>query len=144
MLTAPLPSLTPARAPSPTYSRSVFMGRQFAWATKRLQWSNNIVKQFHAAARRIQQLVRHRKARRHRMATKIQAVYRGWHYRMTIIMARRDELRRIALVRLCWLRVGVSALRLNNLCLFVCADRPRRRNKRLACGPSSSTRRPKS
>lgn len=81
------------------YYCSMFMARQFAWATKRIQWSNNIVKQFHAAARKLQQLVRHRKARQHRMATKIQALWKGWHHRMSIIMARRDELRRVALVR---------------------------------------------
>jgi hypothetical protein len=74
------------------------MARQFAWATKRIMWSNNIVKQFHDAARTIQKLIRLRKLRHHRCATKIQALWKGWHYRMTVIMAKRDELRRIALV----------------------------------------------
>jgi hypothetical protein len=74
------------------------MARQFAWATKRIMWSNNIVKQFHDAARSIQKLIRLRKLRHHRCATRIQALWKGWHYRMTVIMARRDELRRIALV----------------------------------------------
>ncbi len=81
------------------YARcSVFMARQFAWSVKRIMWSSNIVKMFHEAARKIQKLIIHRTRRRNMAATKFQALYRGWHYRMTIIMAKRDLQRRIALV----------------------------------------------
>jgi hypothetical protein len=77
---------------------STFMARKFAWSVKRVQWSHNIVKEFHKAATRIQQLVKHRRRRRQMVATRLQAIWRGWHYRSRIIMAKRDAQRRIALV----------------------------------------------
>ena len=61
-------------------------------------WSSNIVKMFHEAARKIQRLIIHRTRKRNMAATKFQALYRGWHYRMSVIMAKRDVQRRLALV----------------------------------------------
>lgn len=106
------------------------MARQFSWSVKRIMWSNNIVKMFHEAATKIQKLIIHRQRKRHMAATKIQALFRGWHYRMKVIMARRDEQRRIALEELdarnkMIYDFKMRVIRAKNMAIWWCATKVR-------------------